>query len=210
MQKTLLLSFVLLAALLFSGCPQSNPPSDAPVSAAALVVSGKYSKPNQVTVIEFSDIQCPFCSKVHPSIERIRTTYGDKVNVVFKHFPLDSAYNPLLKRQLHPNAGRAALATEAARNQGKFWEYLALLYQNQNSLDDLHLLQFARQLGMDVEKFEADMNSVEVLARLQADIIDAQAAGVSATPTVVINGRVLEGAFSYEDYAQVIDQELSS
>src|SRR5204862_1044705 len=109
--------------------------SDAPVR-------GPASAP--VTIAEFSDFQCPFCSKVGPTIKQVEAVYKDKVRVVWKHMPLTS---------IHPNAMGAAVAAEAARNQGKFWEFHDKLFANQSKLAANDLKQCAKELGLDMARF---------------------------------------------------------
>jgi protein-disulfide isomerase len=134
-----------------------------------------------VTVIEFSDFQCPFCARALPSVKELESNRS--VRVVWKHLPLS----------MHPNAMPAALAAEAAREQGKFWEMHDRLFASQASLDEATFLRLARELGLDVKRFERDMRSERLRVRVQEDQAAAAAAGVNGTPTFVVNGEVVVG-----------------
>jgi protein-disulfide isomerase len=132
-----------------------------------------------VTIVEFSDFQCPYCGRAHPELSRTVAQGEGKVKLVFKHYPLSG----------HSRALPAALAAEAAGRQGKFWEMADLLFENQSALEDGDLLGYAQQLGLDPERFKADMASDEVRARIEADRAEGAKLGVSATPTLFIGGR---------------------
>jgi protein-disulfide isomerase len=135
-----------------------------------------------VTVVEFSDFQCPFCSRALPAVKELEANRN--VRVVWKHLPLS----------FHPNAMPAALAAEAAREQGKFWEMHDRLFANQAGLSDATYLQYARELGLDLKRFQEAMQSPRLRARVQEDLAAAGAAGVTGTPTFVVNGEVVVGA----------------
>jgi len=132
-----------------------------------------------VTIVEFSDFQCPYCGRAHPELSRTVAQGEGKVKLVFKHYPLSG----------HSRALPAALAAEAAGRQGKFWEMADLLFENQTALEDGDLLGYAQQLGLDMDRFKADMASDEVRARIDADRAEGAKLGVSATPTLFIGGR---------------------
>lgn len=143
----------------------------------------------QVVVVEFADFQCPHCRELSMVMNRVAEDYGDRVRFYFKHFPLGS----------HPNALVAAAGTVAAQEQGRFWEFHDLVFENQaqlNIVDDPSelLLGYAEELGLNLETFRRDIGSDEVLARVAADRAEGEAAGLMATPTVFIDGvMVLEG-----------------
>ncbi len=139
--------------------------------------SGNASAP--VTIVMFADYECPACAGVHPLIKNLAAKYGDRVRIVFRDFPLT---------EIHENAFNAALAANAARKQGKFFEYTELLYENQDFLDLESLKKYAADLKLNPEKFAADMNSVESSAEVQKDMSDAQSYGVNGTPTIFVNG----------------------
>jgi len=153
-----------------------------------------------VTIVEFSDFQCPFCLRASPTIKRLRETYGDKVRVVWKDFPLT---------QIHPQAFKAAEAGHCAADQGKFWEFHDKLFGNQQALQPEFLKQYAKDAGMDAAAFETCLDSSKYAERVRDSVAAGSAVGVSSTPTVFVNGRMLEGAQPYEVFAAVIDEELA-
>ena len=152
----------------------------------------------EVTIIEYSDFQCPFCARVQPTLAQIEATYGDRVRRVYKHLPL----------RIHPEAPGAAAASEAALRQGKFWEMHNKIFASQRELGDAVYRRFAEELGLDLERFDADRNSPEVKQRIERDEQEAQSLGVSGTPAFFINGRFLSGAQPFEAFKRVIDEEL--
>lgn len=152
-----------------------------------------------ITIIEFSDFQCPFCKRVLPTLEQVLTTYAGKVRLVFRDFPLLS---------IHPRAQRSAEAAQCAREQGKFWEYHDALFANQNQLEDSHLTEYARTLGLDIQSFEQCLASNKYTASVQADLTYGTQLGVSGTPAFFINGRLLSGAQPFEAFQAIIEEEL--
>jgi protein-disulfide isomerase len=152
-----------------------------------------------VTVVEFTDFQCPSCKEQAPVIERIAREYGERVRVVVRDYPLS----------MHANAFRAAEAAEAARAQGKYWEYTALLYANQDALEDAKLKEYALRAGLDVAKFEADLTSGRHAERVRRDQADGNRVGVTGTPTLFVNGRPVEDR-TYEALKAAIDAALQS
>ena len=153
-----------------------------------------------ITLVEFSDFQCPFCQRVMPTMKEIRQKYGDKVRVVWKDFPLT---------QIHPQAFEAAVAGNCAREQGKFWELHDRLFPNQQALQPEFLKRYAVDAGVDAEKFNACLDSSKYQQRVQDAIEAGTKLGVSSTPTVFINGRVVSGAQPYNVFAAIIDEELA-
>jgi protein-disulfide isomerase len=153
----------------------------------------------KVKIVEWSDFQCPFCSRVGPTLEQVRKEYGDQVQLSFKHMPLS----------FHDKAKGAHAAAEAAGRQGKFWEFHDKLFANQRALDEATYLAYAKEFGLDVEKFKNDMASAHVQKRIDADIAQAGSLGVTGTPAFYINGRFLSGAQPFESFKRVIDEELA-
>ena len=133
----------------------------------------------RVTIVEFSDFECPYCGLAHPQLARVLREFEGRVRMVFKHYPLSG----------HPHALPAAKAAEAARLQGKFWEMHDLLFEHQRELDDAALERYAQQLGLDLERFRADLASEAVKARIEADRAEGKRLGVDSTPSIFINGR---------------------
>lgn len=152
-----------------------------------------------VTIVEFSDFQCPFCDRVQPGITELRAKYGDKVRWVFKNLPLE----------FHPEAKPAAYASLAANKQGKFWEYSHELWAKQASLGEKTYVAIAESLKLDMAQFNKDRTSDEVKAQVEADVADAEAAGARGTPHFLVNGQAMSGALPAADFAKVIDAELA-
>jgi len=151
----------------------------------------------KVTIIEFTDYQCPACAQTQPVIERLAKEYGDRVQLVVRDFPL---------RQ-HVNAFKSAEAAEAAREQGKFWEYVSLLFGNQSALDSANLKEYATRVGLDRRKFDAALDSGKYAEKVQRDLQDGTRFGVNSTPTLFVNGRRIEDR-SYEGVKSIIEKAL--
>ncbi|MBI3651228.1 MAG: thioredoxin domain-containing protein [Acidobacteria bacterium] len=134
-----------------------------------------------VTIVEFTDFQCPACGRTQPILDEVVNEYGDRVKFVVRDFPLE----------MHAYAMKAAEAAEAAREQGKFWEYAAVLFKNQEHLEIENLLQYASQLGLDMKKFQEALSSGKFADKVQRDVEDGVRLGINATPTVFINGKRL-------------------
>lgn len=150
-----------------------------------------------VTVVIFSDFQCPFCAKLGPVIEQTLDAYPEDVKVVFKHFPLAS----------HRFASLAALASVAAQKQGKFWQFHDALFAAQKDLSQSKILSLAGDLGLDIKQFTADIGSQDAKDRLTKDVNDGKAAGLHGTPTLFVNGRQPDKN-TFEDVKAMIEAEL--
>jgi len=144
-----------------------------------------------VTVVEFSDFQCPFCSRAVPVLKELEKALGKDVRVVWKHLPLS----------FHPNAMPAAIAAEAAREQGKFWEMHDKLFADQAAHSPATYEKYAKELGLDLARFQASMKAPATRARVEADAAAAATAGVTGTPTFVVNGDVVVGAGALREAA---------
>jgi protein-disulfide isomerase len=152
-----------------------------------------------ITIVEFSDFQCPFCGRVNPALAKVRETYGDKVRIVFRQFPLS----------IHPQAPKAAEASLCAADQGKFWEYHDALFADQQKLGVPDLKAKATALALDQAAFDACLDGGSKAAKVAKDMEDGTKAGVSGTPALFVNGRFLNGAVPFEELAKVIDDELA-
>ncbi|MEY4582065.1 MAG: hypothetical protein RL701_6768, partial [Pseudomonadota bacterium] len=152
-----------------------------------------------VTIVEFSDFQCPFCSRVEGTVKQIHETYGKDVRVVFKQNPLP----------FHPNAGPAAEASLAAHDQGKFWEMHEKLFANQNALERDKLETYATELGLNAGKFKTSLDTNKHKATIEAEQKLARDLGAAGTPSFFINGRNLRGAQPFEAFKAVIDEEIA-
>jgi len=140
-----------------------------------------------VTVEEYGDFQCPPCGRMYPELKKIEQEYGDKIKVIFRNFPITTQ---------HKFAMIAAEAAEAADFQGKYWEMHDKLYENQQAWDTSDdpgpaFISYARELGLDLERFTRDMNGAEARSRVEQDMQMGNTAGVNATPTFLVNGRML-------------------
>jgi protein-disulfide isomerase len=150
-----------------------------------------------VTMVEFSDFQCPFCARSNPLIEQVIQAYPKELKFVYKEFPLP----------MHPNAMPASRAAVAAQRQGKYWEMHDKLFANQQALQPDNFKQYAQELGLDVAKFEQDVNSPEVQAQITEDMQLARQSVVNGTPTLFLNGKKVQNR-SFEGLKQMIDEAL--
>lgn len=151
-----------------------------------------------VTIVMFSDFQCPACSATHPVLKKIMAEYGDKIRFVVRDFPLT---------QIHNNSFMAAQAANAANAQGKFFEYIELLYNNQDSLDTANLKRFAVQIGLNPKQFDADLDSGRFADEVRKDMADGNEYGINSTPTIFING-VKARTLSAPTFRKLIDWAL--
>lgn len=152
-----------------------------------------------ITIVEFSDYQCPFCARFHETMQEVLKNYPDKVRWVFKHFPLD---------QIHPYARKAAEAAECASEQNKFWEYTDKIYANQASLNTEYLSAAAKQIGLDTKKFDSCLSSGKYAGKVNADYQQGQTYGVRGTPGNYINGQSVPGAVPYSTIEGMIKNLL--
>jgi len=159
----------------------------------------KGPKVAKVTVVEFSDFQCPFCVRVEPTLKQLEDTYPKDVRVVWKHQPLP----------FHQQAMPAATAAEAAREQGKFWQMHDLLFENQQSLGTAKYDEWASRLGLDARKFSAARGSDKTRTRIQEDMQLGAKVGANGTPTLFVNCRQIIGAQPYENFKKMVDEELA-
>ncbi len=152
-----------------------------------------------VTIVEFSDYQCPYCSRAEATVQDVLKKYGDKVRLVYRDYPL----------QFHPNSNIAAQASECAKEQGKFWEMHNAMFANQAKLAQPDLLETAGGIsGIDKDKFKTCLGSGKYTTEVQKDFDDGQKYGVTGTPTFFINGIPMVGARDVNSFAEIIDSEL--
>lgn len=159
----------------------------------------------KLTIIEYSDFQCPACEAYHYIVNRLAEEYSDSVRIVFRHFPLVT---------IHPNAFNAARAAEAAGKQGKFWEMHDKLFENQgdwvgetNPLDKF--LGYAEELGLNTTKLEDDFSSNEIEGKINEHIFQANRLGFNSTPTFIINGQKIDNPEGYEVFKSLIEKKLA-
>ena len=153
---------------------------------------GKADAP--VTIVAFTDYQCPSCAAMHPELERLVKEYGDKVRLVTRDFPLSQ----------HTEAFKAAEAAEAARDQGKYWEYIQILLHNQSALTVDKLKGYASELALDRTKFDSALDSGKFAESVQHDIEDGMKLGINGTPTIFINGRRVS-VQGYDQLKSIVD-----
>jgi protein-disulfide isomerase len=160
----------------------------------------------KVTVVEFLDFECEACGAAYPGVERLRAEYGDRITYVVRYFPIAS----------HPNAFTAAHAAEAAARQGKFEEMYVKLFDNQEVWGHQEQSQaavfegYARELGLDMTKYAADVTSADVEERVGSDAEDGVALGVQGTPTFFVNGQKYSGDTTYEALKSTVDGLLNA
>lgn len=153
-----------------------------------------------VTIVEFSDFECPFCDKVQGTLAQVRARYGDNIRWAFKNLPLD----------FHKDARPAAYAALAAHQQGKFWEFSKQLWANQDKLGDKFYIETAKSLKLDLARFNTDRASARIKAQVDKDLQQAQTLEARGTPYFMINGKGISGALPLEAFSQIIDAELAA
>ena len=151
-----------------------------------------------VTLVEFSDYQCPYCKRTQPMVDKLLEEFGDEIRFVYRDFPLS----------FHPEAEPAARAARCAGDQGKYWEYHAHLMNEDGSLQPDDLSRRAEAVGLDMAAYTACYDSGRHAAAVKAGFDDGQAVGVTGTPTFFVNGRMFVGGQPYEDMAAVIREEM--
>lgn len=159
------------------------------------------SKNCPITVVEYSEFECPFCSKVIPDIKRLLGEYKGKIRWIVRDFPLS----------FHQRARPAAIAAICAGEQGKYWHMYSKLFENQEKLGDKDFESYAKSIGVFNAKYKKCMaNTAPAMARIDRNVASGARHGVSGTPAFFINGRRMAGALPYSQFKQVIDAELSS
>ena len=167
------------------------------------VIFGNKSAP--ITIVEFSDFQCPYCSRGYQTIQQVKKEYGDKVRVVFKHLPLD----------FHPLAMPAAKYFEAIGMQDpkKAEKFHDMVFESQAQMKDKGEALFkeiAKKVGADMKKVEASLNDEKIMARITADMEEAKSFNMTGTPGFIINGVSLRGAYPFPEFKKIIDQHLTT
>ena len=148
-----------------------------------------------ITLVEYGDFECPFCKMAYPDLKELRRRLGDRLRIVFRHFP----------RPEHPHARHAAEAAEAAASQGRFWEMHDALFEHQQALDEAHLVQYAADLGLDADRFRRELTTHVHHERVQEDVLSGIHSGVHGTPTFFINGARHDGRWELGPLLAAID-----
>jgi protein-disulfide isomerase len=154
-----------------------------------------------VTIVEFSDFQCPFCSRAAETVTEIKKKYGSKVRVAFKHFPLP------MHREARPASEASMCVNE--QSSDKFWKYHDLVFKNQDKLDNASLEKYAKDVGANVDKFKECMAAGKYKDAVQKDLDYGEKIGVKSTPTFFVNGQLVAGALPIEAFSEIIDEELA-
>lgn len=184
-----------------SAAPSAAPAGDvAPVSADDHIRGDKNA---ELTLIEYSDFECPFCGRFHPTMKQLMQEYEGQVRWVYRHFPLS----------FHAQAMPAAIAAECAGEQNKFWEFADKLFENQPSLGESLFKSLAGELGLNQSKFESCLDSNSYRAEIQAEQQGGSSAGVTGTPGTFIvdsegSAQLVPGALPYEQVKAIVDQML--
>ena len=139
-----------------------------------------------ITLVEYGDFECPYCGQAFYVVKQLQQRLGDQLRYVFRNFPLV---------QIHPYALQAAEAAEATGAQGKYWQMFDMLYEHQDALDTAHLVQYASNIGLDVQKFEQGLQKRAFVSRIEEDIESGERSGVEGTPTFFINGVKYNGSY---------------
>jgi Protein-disulfide isomerase len=160
-------------------------------------IQGSPSAP--VVLVEYGDYECSYCGQAYPIVKRLQREFGNKLAFVFRNFPIV---------RIHRHAVDAACAAEAAAIQGKFWEMHDVLYENQTHLHVPTLIGYAKELGLDVEKFEKDFQSDAVINKVKSDMESGMKAGVQGTPTFFVNGRYFGGNWATTEFDEYIESLL--
>ena len=153
-----------------------------------------------VELVEYGDYECPYCGNAYPIVKDIQQRFGNELKFVFRNFPL---------RKIHPNAFDAAMATEAAGVQHKFWEMHDLVFENQKFLNRENIFQFARQISLDLERFQEDMQQKKLADKIEKDFETGLRSGVNRTPTFFINGEKYEGSYNRDELFQALKSQLN-
>jgi len=148
-------------------------------------------------LVEYGDYQCPYCGDAHEIVKEVQERLGDKLCFAFRNFPLVD---------IHEHAEHAAEAAESAAAQGRFWEMHALLFENQNALDDDDLAGYAAELGLDPKRIMAEVESGAHAARIKKDLISGEQNEVNGTPTFFVNGKFFEGEPNVEDLVAALTE----
>jgi protein-disulfide isomerase len=185
---------------LMDASPKAHRPKllEDPVKIAVAGAPVKGPESARITLVEFSDFECPYCSAAAPKVDAIMAAYPKDIKLIYKQFPLS----------MHPHAEMAAEASLAAREQGKFWEMYELLFKNYRQLSHARILEIAKSLGLDMNKFQAELDSGKYKKEVEKDIADGDAANVYGTPAFYINGKQYNGELSLAALKPIFAKEL--
>ncbi|MDP2630175.1 MAG: thioredoxin domain-containing protein [Candidatus Uhrbacteria bacterium] len=199
----LLVASVFIIVNASASRPSSGGSSPVASGEIAVVDASDHVRGNELaqkTLVEYSDLQCPACKAYYPILKDVEKEFGTTVRIVYRHFPLT---------QIHKNSLAASYATEAASKQGKFWEMHDMLFEKQelwSSGENVAetFVGYAKELGLDTEKFKTDMGSQDVKDRVKRDMNSGTAAGVPGTPTFFLNGKQIDSPRSFEAFRALL------
>lgn len=184
----------------------TEPDAPTAIDASALTITDEdhVRGEGDITLVEFSDFECPFCGTLHPTMQKVLETYKGKVKQVYKHYPLS----------FHPNALPAANASECAAEQGKFWEMHDKLFENQDTLSATAYKTYAEAIGLDTAKFQKCFDANTYSSKISAQQALGNKVGVQGTPATVLidkdgNAQMISGALPYESFVSAIDAVLN-
>ena len=161
-----------------------------------------WGNPNaSLELVEYGDYECPYCGRAYPIVKDIQQKLDGDIKFVFRNFPLS---------KIHPHAFMAAVATEAAGLQGKFWEMHDIAFENQRSLDTENIIYFASLLGLDVDRFKEDIQERRLAEKVEKDFESGLRSGVNRTPTFFINGQKFEGDWSTGELLDYLKGQLAA
>lgn len=199
---------LIVGAIFFLGKSSQGPSGPIPKADNSILLKDDSFKvattSAKVTIVEFSDFQCPACKSVQPTVDQILKDYQGKVNFYYRHFPLPQ----------HKNAVPAALAAEAALEQGRFWEMANILFSKQedwaesSNAKDL-FLDYTKELNLNEDQFKKDLENNKFTQKIERDNTDALTLKLNSTPTFFVNGEKVPGALSYSEFKSRIDAELN-
>lgn len=153
-----------------------------------------------IELVEYGDYQCPYCGRAYPIIKAIQQQFGDNLKFVFRNFPQVKA---------HPQAKQAAIATEAAAIQGRFWEMHDIIFENQDNLATSSLIQYAKAIRLDIEQFQADLNKEMIITKVEADFESGLRSGVNRTPGFFINQEKYDGDWDEDSLSAYIKERIA-
>ena len=205
-RNTPVLIIGVFTVLIFIGIvviSQKRPPTGpglTEVSKEGLISEHTYTRGNPnalVTLVEFSDFECPFCKTILPIVNGLAQRYPDQLKIAYRHFPLPQ----------HRFAIKAAEGAQIAGSMGRFWEYVDILFENQEKLDEPSLVSYAQKIGLDPEKFKLALNSGSASSQVTSDVEYGRGIGVDSTPTFYLNGKKI-GIKQYGDIQVAVEEEI--
>ena len=170
----------------------------------------KGDKSAKITIVEYSDFQCPACSAALPSVNKILEEFKDKVRLVYRQYPLDKTCNSIMQQQLHPFACKAAEAALCAMDQEKFWEMHDKMFGSQDKLEIGDLKQYAVQIGLDANKFNSCLDQGNKTQQVKDDITSGNNYGVNSTPSFFVNGKKAEWLSDKDGWYTVLKRAIEA